>query len=273
MSTSTSSSSSSSSSSAKKLCGVSKNWRRLRKDILRYVLYSTMPTGEGQHILSLVKIYCFEYEKLPISRLLSIIRPMADGKNSFREKEILNYEYSEPIHPNIARLYYKKSNDRLRILKPNETGAIPRKNKWRFKVMIMKFHTQPHWTKGREIKILIQKSYQRMAWGDTVSSRGLDCYECEPTVRVTYTREGILKDLIEDPKFVYHMRDLIFKGIHKVQEAKLCIKTKAKYVTMSDHTSHYSVMCGSRVRGESNICDHCWKRSFGRFVAGLAGGK
>ena len=273
MSTSSSSSSSSSSSGTKKLCGVSKSWKRLRRDIFEYVLYSTEPTGEGQHVLSLVRLYCFNYEMLPVSRLLSIIRPMADGKNSFAEKEIVDYKFSEPIHRNLCRERYKKSNDGLRILKPNETGALKVNNQWRFRVVVQKFHSQPHWTKGRTIRILVLKAYQRQHWGDGLSSKGLESYECEPSIRVTYTREGSLKELIEDPKFVYHMRDLIFAGIHQVQKAKLCTKLKAKLVRIRDSTSHYSVLCGGRTHGDSTVCNYCWKNNFGQFVAGLSGGK
>ena len=267
---SSSASSASSSSGAKKTCVVSKSWRRLRKDIFHYVLYSTDPTGEGEHILSLIKLYCFDYKQLPIERLLHVIKPLANGKNSSAGAELLDFSYSEPIDKCLGSERFKTSGGTFRVMKSHETGGLKRSNKWKFMVRIQKFHTQPGWTRGPQIRVLVEKRYEQVHYNSALPENRIDTYFYTPGSRVTYTREGKLSELVGDEKFLYHLRDLIFSGIHKVQKAKFCTKIKSKFAVFHDRTAHYGVLCGTITDGTSNTCTNCWKSGFGSFVSSLA---
>ena len=238
-------------------------WERLRYDIAQSILHSGTP-GEGQDIVSLVKLYNADYSKMPIAILQHYLNRMKASLYKNKSTYLVDLYENLPI-PDL--LCYKKVQQLGQVkLVPVEEGGIPRLNRWNTEVKLSFFPTQANWKRKSFFRVDIKKIYVQQHY--TSMPNKLDCYRNRANISFTFKREGELDDLIKNDKFIYVLRDIILTNIYKVNRITLCQEKVHKTAA----GEKYQVLCGNPLaysEFKHTTCSICWGKTFKDFIKNI----
>jgi len=248
--------SSSSSAASPKVKKTGALWEKLRKDLFSEILYSRTPlSGEGKDIFSLVKMYFADYSQLKIPMLKHMLKFIVKKDKQSHSFSMFDTLYSMPV-PKLQN--YVKQN---RGLVEADEG-LPRINRHHLMCTIEAKHL-----KGRDVFIVsILRHYTRQHDDFRLPYSSLDTYFGEPVYELKFKRYAkSINELVEDSKFLYHLRDLILSSCFRVKRKRLC----QSVVFKGSNSKKYKVLCGRTIDDNCDECSLCWKKKFDRFVQGI----
>ena len=244
-------------------------WQRLRTDIAQAILQSETPTGESEHILSLIKLYYADYSKLPIGMLQHYLNIMK--RSQYKDKSTFLADIYEdlpiPKLPAYKKVAIAEEFDGEYQLVPTEQEGIPRSNKWNTEVKLLYFPTQANWKRKSFFRVEINRVYTRQHYLNSIPSK-LDCYAYRPNISFKFKREGELDDLIKNNKFLHVLRDMILTNLYKLKRTQICQEKRFK----NEGHRRYQVLCGNPLlysEFQSGTCSACWRKTFKDFVKNI----
>jgi len=243
------------------------SWELLRRAIMLSILYTMKFSGIDDQIITLVKDFYANYSLFPIEMLEHFLKKLGKQDGLFKKVYIIeDHVYTEPIPKGLPR-YEKLPGNKIRKCPPEQISNLVRVNEWMIECSLS--YTIPR--KNAMVKkgvfgVTIYKSYNLKFQGAFPETNLLNTYKHSGVANIKFKREGSLDELMKSNEFKYHLRDLIFTGLHRVQNRKFCHELAMENDRKSTD-KQYLTFCGSSVPENAGArCWLCFRKHFGELA-------
>ena len=232
------------------------DWRKLRENVIQAVLNGTEVSGIDAHMAEIIEEMT-GHRLLPMAMvkhgLLRLAMKQKSKQNQSDYSMFIDKYFMRPI-PNLP--FYKKHNGGL--VECDEGEAIPRESNWNLEIRFDTYYPRKNSRKKPWFRVWFRLVYIRQHDHMYMTRDKLDVHCKWGCVNHYFKRYGDLKELMQEPAFLAHLRYLLLTQMHRLKNTKFCTCPSTKGTGKKE----YIGLCGAKCAEGLDSCHACLSESF-----------